>query len=140
MKKKTTETHISTINLQHLIIGFGMSIKIPYWTLVKQLAYGRNFRKWSTDKCTFLAPFHSLSDNFDTDSHNFDFDILMKKATVKESLQKNLEHWHHIGPNPSVIDSIENAYFHFNNFVLWNNQSTLQNEYFATHTIITKNT
>ena len=44
-KGKTTETHISTINPQHLMIGFGMSIKIPHWTLAKQLRYGRNFRK-----------------------------------------------------------------------------------------------
>ena len=70
------------------------------------------------DKCTFLSPFHSLSDDFDMDSHNFDFDILRKKANVKESLHKNLEHWHHIGPNPSVIDTIENGYSRFNNFVL----------------------
>ena len=54
-KSKTTETHISTItfvlqhHLQHLIMGFGMSIKssLSYWTLAKQLPYGRNFRKWS---------------------------------------------------------------------------------------------
>ena len=50
------------------------------------------------DKCTFfLLPFHSLSDDFDMDSDNFDFDILRKKANAKESLHKNLEHWHHIG-------------------------------------------
>ena len=83
----------------------------------------------------FLSSFHSLSDDFDMDSHNFDFDILRKKANVKESLHKNLEHWHHIGPNPSVIDTIENGYSRFNNFVLWNNQSALQNEYFVTYTV-----
>ena len=83
----------------------------------------------------FLSSFHSLSDDFDMDSHNFDFDILRKKANVKESLHKNLEHWHHIGPNPSVIDTIENGYSRFNNFVLWNNQSALQNKDFVTHTV-----
>ena len=82
-----------------------------------------------------MSPFHSLSDEFDTDSLNFDFDIVRNKANVKESLHKNLEHWHHIGPNPSVIDTIENGYSRFNNFVLWNNQSALQNEYFETHTV-----
>ena len=82
-----------------------------------------------------MSPFHSLSDDFDMDSHNFDFDILRNKANVKESLHKNLEHWHHIGPNPSVIDTIENGYSRFNNFVLWNNQSALQNEYFVTYTV-----
>ena len=69
------------------------------------------------------------------DSDDFDFDTLKNKANVKESLHKNLEHWHHIGPNPSVIDTIENGYSRFNNFVLWNNQSALQNEYFETHTV-----
>ena len=59
-----------------------------------------------------------MSDDFDTDSRNFDFDILGKKANVKEGLHKLLEHWHHIGPNPSVIDAIENGYSCFNNFVL----------------------
>ena len=83
-----------------------------------------------------LSLFHSLSDDFDTDSHSFDFDILRNKANVKESLHKNLEHWHHIGPNPSVIGTIENSYSRFNNFVLWNNQSALQNEYLVTHTVI----
>ena len=82
-----------------------------------------------------MSPFYSLSDDFDMDSHNFDFDILRNKANVKESLHKNLEHWHHIGANPSVIDTIENDYSRFNNFVLWNNQSVLQNEYFVTHTV-----
>ena len=82
-----------------------------------------------------MSPFYSLSDDFDMDSHNFDFNILRKKANVKESLHKNLEHWHHIGPNPSVIDTIENGYSRFNNFVLWNNQSALQNEYFVTYTV-----
>ena len=82
-----------------------------------------------------MSPFYSLSDEFDMDSHNFDLDILRNKANVKESLHKNLEHWHHIGANPSVIDTVENDYSRFNNFVLWNNQSILQNEYFVTHTV-----
>ena len=46
-------------HLQHLIIGFEISIKssLPHWTLVKQLPCERNFRKWSIifeDKCTFF--------------------------------------------------------------------------------------
>ena len=57
----------------------------------------------------FLSPFHSLSDDFDMDSHGFDFDTLRNKANVKESLHKNLDHWHHLGANPSVIDTIENG-------------------------------
>ena len=65
-----------------------------------------------------LSPFHSLPDDFDTDCHNFDFDILRNKANVNESLHKNLEHWHHIDPNPSVTDTLENGYSRFNNFVL----------------------
>ena len=65
-----------------------------------------------------MSPFHSLSHGFDTQSHNFDFDILTKKDNVKESLHKNLEHWHHIDPNPSVFDTIENGYSCFNNIVL----------------------
>ena len=60
---------------------------------------------------------------------------LKEKANVKGSLHKNLEHWHHIGPNHSVIDTIENGYSGFNNFVLWKNESALQNEYFETHTV-----
>ena len=44
----------------------------------------------------FLSPFHPLSDDFDMDSHDFDFDTLRHKANVKESLHKNLEIWHHI--------------------------------------------
>ena len=53
----------------------------------------------------FLPPFHYLSDDFDMDSHDFHFDTLRNTANVKESLQKKLEHWHHIGANPSVIDT-----------------------------------
>ena len=75
-----------------------------------------------------MSPSYSLSDDFDMGSHKFDFDILRNKANVKESLHKNLEHWHHTGANPSVIDTIENGYSRFNNFVLWNNQS-------VTHTV-----
>ena len=69
----------------------------------------------SKDKCTFLPPFHSLPDDFDTNFHNFAFDILRNKANVKESLDRNLEHWHHIGLNPSVTDTIENGYSRYNN-------------------------
>ena len=88
----------------------------------KATALWKKFQKMkhnlSKISALFLSSFHSLSDDFDMDSHNFDFDILRKKANVKESLHKNLEHWHHIGPNPSVIDTIENGYSRFNNFVL----------------------
>ena len=58
-----------------------------------------------------MSTFHSLSDDFDMDSHNFDFDALisMLKADVKESLHKKFKHWHHIGGTPSVIDTIENG-------------------------------
>ena len=40
----------------------------------------------------FLSPFHSPSDDFDMDSHDFDFDTLRNKANAKESLHKNLKH------------------------------------------------
>ena len=43
------------------------------------------------------------------DSDDFDFDTLKNKANVKESLHKNLEHWHDINTNPSVIDNTENG-------------------------------
>ena len=66
---------------------------------------------------------------------NFDFDVLTNKANVKESLRKNLENWHHIGANPSAIDTIENGYSWFNKLVLWNIQSVLQNKYFVTDTV-----
>ena len=56
-----------------------------------------------------MSTFYSLSDDFDMDSHNFDFDALRNKANVKESLHKKLKHWHHIGGTPSVIDTIENG-------------------------------
>ena len=57
----------------------------------------------------FFVTFYSLSDDFDTDSHDFEFDTLRNKANVKEHLHKNLEYWHHIGANPSVIDTTENS-------------------------------
>ena len=60
-------------------------------------------------KCTFLSLFHFLSDDFDVDSHDFELDTLRNKTNVKESLHKYLEHWHHIGVNPSDIDAIENG-------------------------------
>ena len=56
-----------------------------------------------------FLPFHSLSDDFDMDSHDFDFDTLRNKANVKESLHKSLDHWRRIGANHSVIDTIENG-------------------------------
>ena len=51
-----------------------------------------------------------MSDDFDMDSHDFDFNTLRNKANVKGSLHKNLEHWHHIEKNPSDIDSLQNDY------------------------------
>ena len=51
-----------------------------------------------------------MPDHFDIDSHNSDFDTLRKKANVKGSLRKNLEHWHYISANPSAIGTIENGY------------------------------
>ena len=53
-----------------------------------------------------MSLFHSSSDDFDMDSHDFDFDTLRKKTNVKGSLHKSLEH--HIGANLSVIDTIVN--------------------------------
>ena len=52
------------------------------------------------DKCTFLSTFHFLSDDFDTDSRDFDFDTLSNKANVKGSLHDNLGHWHRVDANP----------------------------------------
>ena len=62
------------------------------------------------DKCTFMSSFHFMPDDFDIDSHNSDFDTFRSKANVKGSLRKTLEHWHHIGTNPSVFDTIANGY------------------------------
>ena len=118
-KNEITETYINTImfilqhHLQHLIIGFGMSKRssFSHRTLAKQLPYKRNSEdeaKSFKDKCTFLSPFHFLSDDFDMDSHDFDFNTLRNKANVKGSLHKNLKHWHHIEKNPSDIDSLQN--------------------------------
>ena len=92
-----------------------MSIKIQSPTLDtgEATALWKKFQKiehnLSKISALFLSPFHSLPGDFDTDSHNFYLDILRNKANVKESLHKNLEHWHHIGPNPSVTDTIENG-------------------------------
>ena len=83
-----------------------------------------------------MSPFHSLPDHFYMDSHNFDFDILRKKAYVKESLHKTFGALAPYRHNPSVIDTIEKGQSSFSNFVLWNNQSALQNEYLVTHTVI----
>ena len=66
-----------------------------------------NEAKSFEDKCIFLSPDHSLPDNLDMDSPDFDFETLRNKANVKENLHKNLEHWQHISANPSVIDTIE---------------------------------
>ena len=44
------------------------------------------------DKFTFLSPFQFLSDDFDIDSRDFNFNILRKNANVKGSSHKNLEH------------------------------------------------
>ena len=92
------------------------------------------------DKCTFLSSFHFMPDDFDIDSHNSDFDTLRNKANIKESLRKNLEHWHYIRANPSVIDAIDNS--HKVPFLttpvsklLQNNQSALQNANFVTCTV-----
>ena len=62
------------------------------------------------DNCTFLSSFHFMLHDFDIYSHNSDFDTLRNKANVKRTLRKKLEHWHHIGANPSVIDTMENGY------------------------------
>ena len=45
-----------------------------------------NEAEFFEDKCTFLSPFHFLSDDFHMDSHDFDLDALRKKANVKETL------------------------------------------------------
>ena len=92
------------------------------------------------DKCTFMSSFHFMPDDFDVDSHDFDFDTLKNKANVKGSLRENLEHWHHIGANPSVIDTIENGYKipFFTTLIsifFQNNQSALQNANFLTCTV-----
>ena len=92
------------------------------------------------DKSTLMSSFHFMPDDFDTDSHNSDFETLRNKANVKGSLRKNLEHWHHIGANPSVIDTIEKGYKipFFTTPVskfFQNNQSALQNANFVTCTV-----
>ena len=88
----------------------------------------------------FFVTFHFLSGDFDIDSHDFDFDTLRNKANVKGNLHQNLEHWHHTGANPSVIDIIENGYkiLFFttpDSKFFQNNQSSLQNENFVTYTV-----
>ena len=45
----------------------------------------------------FFVTFYSLSDDFDMDSDDFDFGTLRNKASVTESLHKNLPHK---GANP----------------------------------------
>ena len=92
------------------------------------------------DKCTFESSFHFMPDDFDMNSNDFDFEILRNKGNVKVSLRKNLEHMHHIGASPSVIDTIENDYKipFFSTPVsefFQNNQSALQNANFVTCTV-----
>ena len=56
---------------------------------------------------------------------------LKEQANVKETLHENLEHWHHVGVNSSVIDIWESGwkisfftcYSCSNDFVLWKNQN-----------------
>ena len=92
------------------------------------------------DMSTFLSSFHFMPDDFDIVSHNSDFDTLRNKVNVIGSLQKNLEHLHHIGANPSIIDTTENGYKipFFTTPVskfFQNNQSALQNANFLTCTV-----
>ena len=92
------------------------------------------------DKCTFSSSFQFMPDNFDMNSHDIDLGTLTNKANVKWSLRKYLEHWHHIGANPSVIDTIENGYKipFFTTSVsksFQNNQSAIQNANFVTCTV-----
>ena len=98
--------------LQQLIIDFGMSSKVPHighWrSNCPMEKYSADEAKSFEDKCTFLSPFHFLSDDFDMESHGFDLDTLRNKANKKGSFHKTLEHWYHIGASPSVIDTIEN--------------------------------
>ena len=119
-KNKTPESHIVTTtfilqyHLQHLIIGFGMSSKssFPYNTLSSPPIINASSRTSSHTKMatTTKAPPSPLVIDFDIYSHNSDFDTLRNKANVKGTLRKKLEHWHHIGANPSVIDTMENGY------------------------------
>ena len=65
---------------------------------------------------------------------------LKKKANIKGSLRKNLEHWHHVGADPSAIDTIENGHkipfftTHISIF-FQNNKSSVQNANFVTCTV-----
>ena len=65
----------------------------------------------------------------------FWFRHFKEKSKRKRKLTQKIGALAPYRPNPSVIDTIENGYSRFNNFVLWNNQSALQNEYFETHTM-----
>ena len=78
--------------------------------------------------------------DFHMNPHDFDFDTSRNKANVKGGLRKNLEHWHHIGANPSVIDITENGHkIPFSTMsvskIFQNNQSALQNANFSTCTV-----
>ena len=78
-------------HLQHSIIGFRMSSKIPFLTLDTGEALWKKIfpmennsedqAKSFEDKCAFFSFFHFLSDYFDMDSRDFDFEILRNKAT-----------------------------------------------------------
>ena len=52
--------------------------------------------------------FHFLSDYFDMDSGDSDFNTLRNKENVKGNLHKNLEHWDHVEANLFVTDTTEN--------------------------------
>ena len=56
----------------------------------------------------FLFHFNFLSDYFDMESGDFDFNTLRNKKNVKVSLHKNLGHWDHVEANLFVIDTTEN--------------------------------
>ena len=112
-----------------------MSIKIQSPTLDtgEATALLKKFQKMKHNLSKIRALFVTFS--FFARWFWYRFSQKKEKVNVKESLHKNLEHWHHIDLNPSVIDTIENGYSRLKNCVLWNNQSALQNEYFVTYTV-----
>ena len=82
-------------------------IQSPTLDTDKVTALWKKFQKikhnLSKISALFCHLFHSLSDDFDMDSQDLVLDTLRNKANVKESLHKNLEHWHHMGTNPLLI-------------------------------------
>ena len=87
---------------------FRMNVQSPTLDTGEATALWKKFQKMKLNLLKinalffFLSPFYPFSDmDFDMDSH--------EQANVKGSLHKNLEHWHHIGANPSVVDTIENG-------------------------------